>query len=144
MTSTLSTTLIEARTVRLTVGPAEANAIVHAVAFEASRIGETLMQMPSDAPGDLLRIREQCERLQALADVAEQLQWRQHHRDGDDPPLKVKASIATLLDLASVLDGHALDVERYASDNPYPIDDESAFARARTALAEAIATHGEG
>lgn len=137
----MSSTMTEARTARLTVAPADANAIVYAVAFETTRIGESLMNAPTDSPGDLHRIREKCRRLNALADIAEQLQWRAHHGAHDHPqdPLAVEADVATVLDVAMILDGHARDHELYPSDDPYPVD-PATFTTARAALAAAVAS----
>lgn len=137
----MTSTMTETRTARLTVAPADANAIVYAVAFEATSIGEALMNAPADSPGDLYRIAGKCRRLTALADVAEQLQWRTHHGAHGHPqdPLPVEADVATVLDLAALLDRHARDHELYPDSDPYPVA-PATFTTARAALASAVAS----
>lgn len=135
-------TTIDARTARFTVAPADANAIVYAVASAASQIGEELTFAPADSPGDLHSIAGKCTRLSALAAVADQLQWRTHHGAHGQPTdrLPVATDVATVLDLAALLDRHALDAERYGGED-CPIDSGS-FAPARATLAAVIAEHG--
>ena len=138
-----TTTTSDARTARFTVAPADANAIVYAIADAARSIGERLESAPIDSPGDLAEVRNLCDRLTALADVAGQLQWRTHHgaHGHSTDPLPIVADVATVLDLAALLDRHARDVERYPEDS-YPVDREF-FALARAALAAVIAEHGK-